>query len=144
MQTLPFMTNLEILPKRQISTQLADQFETLYFLQGMPAEEKNRQLIAFAYYLQFILKLGESEHTGDWDPSIKLTFFPGTQDIAELETQAGYADLAFSKNGLDPEACPLTHEALSLLVYDYDYDNDEDLIRTIDISTISSIQTIFN
>jgi len=103
----------------------------------------NQYLLPFKKFMDLTILLGDIEHTGDWDPSIKVTMSNGDT----VETEPGYYNFDIVGNIM------LLEDA-----YDCGFENipedgilDEDLengegssLHHIEIKDISSIQLIRN
>lgn len=76
--------------------------------------------------LNAILRLGDVEHTGDWDPWLKITLADGTI----IETETGYPEMDDHK----------TLEDTIIIMVRNHLDNWEPLEKHLSISDIKSIE----
>ena len=98
-----------------------------------------KSLMLFKRYLDLILHLGELEHTGDWDPYLKVTL---TNDDT-FETTTGYPEITIGDfNEYDmPDALNLLSEITSIGFYQIG-DEEDETITYYPLSDIKSIQPL--
>lgn len=98
-----------------------------------------KSLMLFKRYLDLILHLGELEHTGDWDPYLKVTL---TNDDT-FETTTGYPEITIGDFNEDdmPDALNLLSEITSIGFYQMG-DEEDETITYYPLSDIKSIQPL--
>lgn len=130
MKTLEFTQNLELDETQQISSQLAKQFTPLYMTKEHDLEQRIKLITFYRLWLDLILKQGDHEHTGDWDPAVIIELYDGTQ----IGDEAGYNVFSIQDDKIILE-CPNDDGEFP--------EPDEDCYYTIPIMDISSIHTDF-
>ena len=98
-----------------------------------------KSLMLLKRYLDLILHLGELEHTGDWDPYLKVTL----NDGSSFETPNGYPEILIEDFDEDYQHYAFNYldEITSIGFAGYDEDNEDEAIETYyPISDIKSIQ----
>lgn len=116
------MKPLEIATKstgEQISPILFDELaETAININGDATK-----LMLFKRYLEAILLIGLVEHSGDWDPYLKITLADGT----ELETITGYTEISIGDlDGEDEENALNYLEELTSIGFILEVKEDEE------------------
>lgn len=93
-----------------------------------PIEGNINSLLIFKTLLEGILKLGEEEHSGDWDPSLRITFM----DDSSIETLTGYPEIELDE---------ITKAQYAFYYFTEDY-NGDGVESHCKISNIKSITII--
>lgn len=93
-----------------------------------PINGNNNSLVIFKALLDAILKLGEEEHSGDWDPSLRITFM----DDSSIETLTGYPEIELDE---------ITKAQYAFYYFTEDY-NGDGVESHCKISNIKSITII--
>lgn len=78
MKKLEFMQNLEINPKNQISTQLANQLTPLYLDENDNLEQRQKLITLYLNYYKFIIAQSEQEQSSYWEPACIITLNDNT------------------------------------------------------------------
>ena len=117
----------------QISSFILTSLKPLELHHESPYQTKENQINyinQFINTISLIMAIGDIEHSGDWDPSIKIIF----TDNTELETEAGYYIM-----NLQDDKILLENES------GIGEQEDEDIsYHILPISKIKSIQIIEN
>jgi len=94
----------------------------------------NYYLQPFLQTIDFAIRLGELEHTGDWDPSIIIHYWDQNQELQRIETDCGYYIMDIQNENLLLEDAPGRGQQ-----------EDEDIsYHVIHIQTIHSISIVTN
>lgn len=131
MKKLDFLNNLVLNEKEQISSQLAPQFTPLYFDNGDDLEQRKKLITLQLNFFALIMKQGDLEHSGDWDPACTVILNNGTI----IGDEPGYNVTSISGDNLLLEHPNDDGESPN---------EDEDCYYTIPIKDIATIQYYFH
>ncbi len=131
MHQLDFTQNLEINPKEQISPQLSNQLTPLFLKPEDDLEQRKKLITLYKTWLDMILKLGEFEHSSDWDPASIIIL----NDQTRIGDEPGYEVFSISGDNLLLEHPNENGESP---------DEDEDCYYTIPIMDIESVGVFFH
>lgn len=99
----------------------------------------NIQMVALlAAYIETILAIGDLEHTGDWDPYLKIRLTNNTS----FETVTGYPDILFKDFSDDQQETALSHYSKITSIGFYIGDDEDPIISYYKLSDIYSIQLV--
>lgn len=88
-------------PQNQFSTFLMDHLKPIEMRQHWGTSLKTDYFIKpLIQTIKFITDLGEAEHTGDWDLSIKITLWDDDDILQSLETDPGYYVMSIQGSNL--------------------------------------------
>lgn len=123
--------NFEPSTQTQISSLIMDNLNPIKIHISEDIEIQKHNLRSFIKLKDLIFELGESEHSNDWDPSIKITF---NNERESIETEPGYNVIEIDNDDL------LIENELGM----GDYDDEDQSYFRIPISSIETIQLINN
>lgn len=78
MRQLDFITNLALDPTQQLSVQLAQQNTPLFLSPSDNLEQRKKLITLYLAYHAMITKLGQQEHSSDWDPALSVILTDNT------------------------------------------------------------------
>lgn len=84
------MLTLNIQNTQQISSYLLEHLKPLELRKDWDPSYKKSEVTKLLLVKQLILDLGDAEHSGDWDPYIKLGYWDDNQELVYITTQNGY------------------------------------------------------
>lgn len=103
-------------PQNQFSAFLMDHLKPITMRQHWDLSLRiNYYIKPLIQTLKFITDLGEAEHSGDWDPSIKITFWNDNQILKSLETEPGYYNMIIQGTDLLLEKGYKQHQSHNII-----------------------------
>lgn len=140
-------------PENQLSPELADALSNNPIsLMGHKHTDKLKLIILNERLIDIIMKLGDIEHTGDWDPYLHIKLLPGSKQAIEkynnatdnLDEYFANDDTEFTSSSGYPEYTVHTEDGIEYIkVINQDPDDDFEFATNIPIYLITEIKVYF-